>query len=505
MWPDRFVLVEDIETQYDNWKEAINNLEWLENLLSYKNTTETSGKLNSKTFMIGKKSVNDTEFKQFWELGPVKNDPNGTCEKLQRLINFINKIPPNSKTEIIDIFVEEKDDFKTAINIVKKSGSSILWLDYFLDEGHNEKSTLSTYISQQFREISPIINGTYIDALRGDKFAYGGNVLTYYYKAKTDDPVRVLVPASLKPNLSWLKKNYGDAITQNASLAGGFRYVFFSIFIGLDRWIKLNMINVLDLFWEKTNDWFTDNPGYPHIYKNEDNWKETLQATMLKYIGSVDNWFKDDTSTLLVHEMLKSVAGRNETKFCRGLQPLSVYGAYLIFLMGAYNILKSKNDTEKLGFAKSIDWGKSDKNSVRNANLFANDTSILSSEHKESAKRLFKIGELFALHDDPDKGCPILPPTCWNKSVTINLKLGNKDALELFQKLNEYVPPNANVDPKLDTSVCPNLYQLSKSKVLGGHKGGNIVVEYLNENDGIICIHLKPADHTLLDLGDFKT
>lgn len=489
-WPEKFIVVDDLCGQAKMWKSQIEDLLWIDQLVKYDEKKPLIPELKE-------------DIKLFWASFPTEQ--NKMADSLRKLIALKDSYPLTSVV-VEKYIITTAENFEQTLKDISKgadTGSAILWLDMFL---HEFVPQVKRAIQDKMKIITFAKND---NEIREITRPMGGFVCSHYFGPSTEDPMRILAVASRHPSISFLRELYGEAVTDSslARSSAERRDVWFSIVLGLNKWveeIEKKQQHPLDLFWDDTKDWFTGSFVCPHNPADINNaWSDSLQKTMGKFLGPVDNWFENADAVRAIHENVKTLAGKNSCFVLEGsyYEPLSTYAAYIVFLMGAYRKMKTDQlDNSVLEAAKVIDWAH--KDSAREANLFSSnyssDKKDLVARHQKCAKAIFRLGELLAFNRMHQGECNIMEPRCHDKVVVVRLK--NIDFLNFIEKSEKTIKENDSNGDEVKVSTWINfLYQ---SEVFGNkNKGGYILFDCVQEKEKIIRIHLIHGNYRWILLG----
>jgi hypothetical protein len=477
-WPEKVVIIDDLQQSIQFWEQEIKNLDWIKN------------------------------FKSEFVSEPV--------EEVKKLAHENKSIfSPQDRCNVYEI--ESEEQFNKAKTFLNNTENAIVWLDLNLHQPPNADNKLlhSYYKETLHLYFNNDDGGDYKTVSMLDTI--GGCILALEFKPIFNPPIlKLLVVVSGGPLPREVMKKMGneEAIAPGAySIRGSVADARNAIVAGLNRWVELRNRNLLDMFWTETNEWFSGKSSYPHDWNDRQktrhtDWPSIFKKTLERYLGPLPaDWFEDDTGHY-AHETLKTLCGNNSILGNgQGKKPISTFAAYLIFLMGAHSKLKEMHIEEaSLNNAKNIQWNVSNKEQrfIEVLKLFS--TYPDTGEHKKAAKCLFRLGSLLATHKS-NNNVTLKTPFWTDETLTLSIPLSlGSNSTNFLKDAKEALSPNYSShfsNNKLETSVMPNLIQLSKCKVWNG-QSGKIILEHSIHNDNIICIHLKPSTHQFVVIGDTR-
>lgn len=474
-WPEKVVIIDDLQQSIKHWGPEIKNLDWIKN------------------------------FKSEYVSEPA--------EEVKKLAHENDRFfLQQDRCEVYEIESEEK--FNKAKTFLNNTENAIVWLDLNLHQypnGYNEPLH-SYYINElcDYLENNDYKSVSMLDVV-------GGCILALEFKPIFEPPrMKLLVVVSSAFLPFQVKKKLGneDAIVEGPyPIRGTKNDARNAIVAGLNRWVELRNRNLLDMFWTETNEWFSGKQGYPHNWNERNNpqhssWPSIFKKTLERYLGALPaDWFADKTGHY-VHETVKTLCGNNSILGNGKGKPISIFAAYLIFLMGAHSELKAMHIEEaSLNNAKNIQWNvfNKERRFIEVLNLFS--TCPDPEEHKKAAKCLFRLGRLLAIHKS-NNNVTLKTPFWIDETLTLSIPLSlgsnSKKFLDEAKKTLLSSPYNSHSSNNgLETSVKPNLIQLSRCKVWNG-QSGKIILEHSIHNNNIVCIHLKPSSHQFVVIGDTR-
>lgn len=476
-WPEKVVLIDDLQQSIKYWDQEIKNLGWIKN------------------------------FKSDFVSEPV--------EKLGKLADDKKKLIFSQQDRRKIYKIESKETFSEAKTFLNNTENAIVWLDLNLHQypnGYNEPLH-SYYINElcDYLENNDYKSVSVLDVV-------GGCILALEFEPIFAPPkMKLLVVVSGADLPFQVKKKLGneDAIVEGPyPIRGSTNEARNAIVAGLNRWVELKNRNLLDMFWTETNEWFSGKPGYPHDWNDRKktehtSWPSIFEKTLERYLGPLTaDWFADKTNHY-VHETVKTLCGSNSILGnSKGRKPISIFGAYLIFLMGAHSKLKEIHMEASLNNAKNIKWNAvltKEQNSIEDLNLFSNYQGPV--EHKKAAKCLFRLGRLLVTHKS-NNNVTLNTPFWTDETLTLSipLSLGSNSKKFLCEAKKFLLSSHDNSyssNNRLETSVMPNLIELSECKVWNG-QSGKIMLEHPIDTNNIVYIHLKPSTHQFIVIGDMR-
>ena len=318
--------------------------------------------------------------------------------------------------------MSDEASFDTALAKVRDLANSVLFLDFQLHNptGSNPDEALLNHIVQKFGESrSNFPSGYLASGVGGLKDAAGGFALAGLFRPNSSEPLRVLVPVTITAAKDELGRLSRKAVVNSRSFDGGRARYWEAIIGGLNKWVELKKErHSLDQFWHETRDWFHADATVDHqsgkLSIDGAVWQAAAEV-LERYLGDLPESWGNDEERTRVFDGLKTICGIHA--LCAGSGPrtvrISVWGAYLFFMMGAYTGVEAKcahdNLSEgaraamqeafskcmRLGFSES-DGHQITKDSYRDCHWFWTKDH---DEQREMAHALFELGKALSVQD----------------------------------------------------------------------------------------------------------